>query len=404
MRESIPEWITKLALDIYKVIQKYEAMPRFQEMVNQWAEGHEAEMERLKEWQNERKHHFEQSVAENLRLQDENAGPPETDWKWEIHILHSFQSTESGEEHISKIISAWVPPGLSISAEPKITHILPLSREHELNLPEKYALLTAIYDVGRRGTEEIKLWPWPSPDKWDTPNALSNAKKCMFFEGLRRDVCELTNNDEKWLRLSLNDVEKDITCWKASNQYTPQNNLKASSTVVVTGLPWSDHGHLGHSRPWGWTVKLVKLPLIFISYSREDRKWLVDIREGLDPLIRQNRIKVWIDEDIEPGKEWRPEIEAAIHNAKGALLLVSRHYLASDFVNNVEVPHLLDERTKRNLKILWVLVGDCMWEETFLKDIQAAIEPNTALNNITEGERDLFIKRISKVVRDTFTT
>jgi hypothetical protein len=70
----------------------------------------------------------------------------------------------------------------------------------------------------------------------------------------------------------------------------------------------------------------------------------------------------------------------------------------------VEAPWLLDARTKRELKILWVLVGDCMWEETFLKDIQAAIEPNTALNNITEGERDQFIKHISEVVRDTFAT
>jgi hypothetical protein len=388
MSETIPGWITNLALDIYKIIQKYNALPHFQEMVNKWAEEHEAEIEKRKEWQNKRAHHFEQSFAENFRLLDEKAGPPEKDWQWEIHILHSFQSTVAAKEHTSKIISAWVPPELSISGEPKITHILPLSREHDLNLPEKYALLTAIYDAGRRGTEEIKLWPWPGPDKWDNPNALSNAKKCMFFEGLRRDVYPLINDDEKWLRLYLNDVEKDIACRKEPNHLPLEKVLQTSPVTNTLVL----------------NVAAREPSLVFISYCREDRKWLVDIREGLDPLIRQKRIKVWIDEEIEPGKEWRPEIEAAIHNATGALLLVSRHYLASDFVNDVEAPWLLDARTKRELKILWVLVGDCMWEETFLKDIQAAIEPNTALNNITEGERDQFIKHISEVVRDTFAT
>ena len=42
MGENIPEWISSLSLDIYKIIQQYKAMPRFQEMLNIWAEEHQA--------------------------------------------------------------------------------------------------------------------------------------------------------------------------------------------------------------------------------------------------------------------------------------------------------------------------------------------------------------------------
>ena len=34
MSENIPDWISKLALDIHKVIKEYNGMPRFRGMVN----------------------------------------------------------------------------------------------------------------------------------------------------------------------------------------------------------------------------------------------------------------------------------------------------------------------------------------------------------------------------------
>ena len=35
MSDKIPEWITNLALDVYSLIQKHDAMPHFQEMVRE---------------------------------------------------------------------------------------------------------------------------------------------------------------------------------------------------------------------------------------------------------------------------------------------------------------------------------------------------------------------------------
>jgi len=110
-------------------------------------------------------------------------------------------------------IWGWVPPELSFSAEHEITHILPLRRDHELALTEKYTVLAAVYDYGRKGTEGIPPWPWPGPDEWDKPDALSNAKRSMFFHNLCDTVSELGPDTEGWLRTILGVVEENVAEW-----------------------------------------------------------------------------------------------------------------------------------------------------------------------------------------------
>jgi hypothetical protein len=213
MSEEIPAWIANLALDVYKVIQKYNAMPRFQQMINEWAEEHEAEIEKHKEWESERHHHFEERVSQDPRLQNEEAGPSAKGWKFEMYVLHTYEKTAPGTERPATMVSGWVPPELSVSAEPKITHILPLSRDHELNLPEKYAVMAAVYDYGRKGAEGAPSWQWPDLSKPLTLQELSNAKKCLFFECLCDSASKIAQDDECWLKALLTTVEEDIAKW-----------------------------------------------------------------------------------------------------------------------------------------------------------------------------------------------
>ena len=211
MSKNVPEWINTLALDIYKIIQRYKAMSRFEDMVKTWAEGHEAEIDNLKTWNHKRRLHFEKTIATDVRLKNEKAGPPEQGWQFESYVQHIEQQTESGLQR--SYIQGWVPPELSISAEPEITRILPLGRDHELTLAEKYTVFATVYDYGRKGTEGMPPWPWPGPDDWDKPGALSNAKRGIFFEGLCRAVSELEPDDEGWLRAILGVVEENVAEW-----------------------------------------------------------------------------------------------------------------------------------------------------------------------------------------------
>ena len=114
---------------------------------------------------------------------------------------------------------------------------------------------------------------------------------------------------------------------------------------------------------------------IFISYSKKDLKWLSQIKEALSPFIRKNRLVIWDDSRLKAGDKWRDKIAAALKHARVAVMLVSRDFLASDFIVNVELPTLLEKARKNGLRIIWIPVGECAVETTDLSEYQAAIDP-----------------------------
>ena len=137
---------------------------------------------------------------------------------------------------------------------------------------------------------------------------------------------------------------------------------------------------------------------IFISYCREDSKWLEMFRRMLAPLLRKEQLKIWADTDITPGTKWYEEIEKAVASSKVALLLVSPHFLASDFIIDRELP-LLSKAQANGLTILWVAVSRCMYQYTDLKDDQALNDPARPLDAFTSAKLNEEIVRICKHIK-----
>jgi len=94
--------------------------------------------------------------------------------------------------------------------------------------------------------------------------------------------------------------------------------------------------------------------LIFISYSHEDEVRLTELSKYLDPLKEQNLIDYWDDGEIDPGDNWRNEIMAALHDAKGALLLVSQDFLISKFITTVELPYIFKATKEKKVELFWI--------------------------------------------------
>lgn len=111
---------------------------------------------------------------------------------------------------------------------------------------------------------------------------------------------------------------------------------------------------------------------IFISYSHKDKRWLEKLRTFLAPSTQDDNIFLWDDTMIKPGEEWNPKIETALASATIAVLLVSRHFLASRFILKHELPPLLEAAKNKGLKIIWVYVSAADYKRTPILKYQAA--------------------------------
>lgn len=140
---------------------------------------------------------------------------------------------------------------------------------------------------------------------------------------------------------------------------------------------------------------------IFISYCHKDQKWFDLVQIHLAPLLDHCALNVWSDTMIEPGQIWFNEIEGAMNRSDAAILLLSPHFLASNFIKNEELPKLLKKYNDGNLKIFWLLVSPCLFEISPLKDIQAAypLDNNKSLKGMTSSERDRVLVGVMKKIK-----
>jgi hypothetical protein len=118
----------------------------------------------------------------------------------------------------------------------------------------------------------------------------------------------------------------------------------------------------------------------------------------LAPAIRGKTISVWWDGRIKPGGRWRQEIICGLSSARVAVLHVSRNFLASDFIAEQELPFLLESADREGVRLLWVLVGDCLYDQTRIGEFQAAHDISTPLNGLGEAELDRALVQISRSI------
>ena len=138
---------------------------------------------------------------------------------------------------------------------------------------------------------------------------------------------------------------------------------------------------------------------VFISYSHQDKIWLKRLQDMLQPLLRKNSIGLWSDREIKPGAKWQDEIERGLASARVAVLLVSPGFLASDFIDKHELPPLLDKARQQGVRILWVYVSACLYQETEIEAYQAAHDTAQPLDKLRTAKRNEVLVQICQQIK-----
>jgi len=203
----------------------------------------------------------------------------------------------------------------------------------------------------------------------------------------------------------------DILGWIPSNEGTnvgaiaeelsrlyKENKILRDENRLLREGRTNDVIHVRQESHQQLNVRKEKRNRIFYSYSHNDNKWLDRLLLMLNPLIQSQQIIAWADTKIKPGEQWRDEIQAAIESADIAVLLVSPHFLASDFILKNELPPLLSAAKKKGLVVFWIAIDHSLFDHTEIANYQAANDPSKPLSALKGDKLNKEILEISRKI------
>src|SRR4030095_6495752 len=97
---------------------------------------------------------------------------------------------------------------------------------------------------------------------------------------------------------------------------------------------------------------------LFISYSHkeEDKAIKNELTRRLHPWEVEGKIKIWTDDNVVPGQEWDMEIKEALRQSRMILFLVSKNFIDSRYINDVELKHAVEKYQNGELVLIPIMI------------------------------------------------
>ena len=113
-------------------------------------------------------------------------------------------------------------------------------------------------------------------------------------------------------------------------------------------------------------------PRLFISYSHHDENLLRELTAHLSPLVNNGTLQSWDDRQLILGDELDETLRSELRSADLVAFLVSSDFLASISCYQHELLRVLELRTSGTIEVLPIILRDCLWKDTPLKNFVAA--------------------------------
>ncbi len=100
---------------------------------------------------------------------------------------------------------------------------------------------------------------------------------------------------------------------------------------------------------------------LFFSYSHKDENLRNELETHLSLLKRQGAISSWHDRRITAGSDFDQAISSELESSQIILLLVSAHFLASDYCYEREMKRAIEKHENGSAVIIPVILHPCDW-------------------------------------------
>jgi len=144
---------------------------------------------------------------------------------------------------------------------------------------------------------------------------------------------------------------------------------------------------------------------LFYIYSRADEALRAELEISLALLRREGKIESWHDRRIVPGTEWDGEIDRHLQDADIILLLVSRYFIASNYIWDVEMKLALQLHEEKRARVIPIFLSSCDWETAPFAKIQglpSTGKPVTDWSNPDQAWKDVSLG-IRRAIEDMET-
>ena len=108
---------------------------------------------------------------------------------------------------------------------------------------------------------------------------------------------------------------------------------------------------------------------IFISYSHEDEKKVINFEKYFEPLKSKYKIDLWRDIQNKAGEEYEKNIDEKLNSSDIILLFISDNFLSSNSCKNEKEQSL--KLKKQGVVVIPVILSTCEWQETEIKNLLA---------------------------------
>lgn len=119
---------------------------------------------------------------------------------------------------------------------------------------------------------------------------------------------------------------------------------------------------------------------LFFSYSHKDEDLRNDLETHLALLKRQGVISSWHDRRITAGGDFGQIISAELESSQIVLLLVSAHFLASDYCFEKEMTRAVEKHNDGSAAVIPVILHPCDWHSAPFGHLRATPTDGKAIS------------------------